>query len=334
VRLSDLDSKNLNINVVLLQTPSTKLTMFLQDKVKRKYKCKNDSIIDIGVKSDYKKVKEVLGTTPPFSDKWYVSVDLDKTMDKELIELVKQSYTCVFFCTCSKYKTFKQFKEGLKDMTGVFDFYINYLRRPDFLYLYDAFTLSDNKLNKQLFDYAVQSYSGDIEAVFELLIHLNQGEKFENRKEIAEICGLGSLSIESYIFTLLKELSGSDKGLATVIKNRVKAGVELGEAIGFSSMYNFMSRSLLLFCELKMLVMSGIVYKTVRNLPDTFDEKALSRYQKYIWRLKEIPLSDLLRLRQCMGKKAWRSELDFLNFIYRYYNMKANMTLAQMQSAN
>ena len=222
----------------------------------------------------------------------------------------------------------------LKDMNGVFDFYINYLRRPDFLYLYDAFTLSDNKLNKQLFDYAVQSYSGDIEAVFELLIHLNQGEKFENRKEIAEICGLGSLSIESYIFTLLKELSGSDKGLATVIKNRVKAGVELGEAIGFSSMYNFMSRSLLLFCELKMLVMSGIVYKTVRNLPDTFDEKALSRYQKYIWRLKEIPLSDLLRLRQCMGKKAWRSELDFLNFIYRYYNMKANMTLAQMQSAN
>ena len=109
-------------------------------------------------------------------------------MDKELIELVKQSYTCVFFCTCSKYKTFKQFKEGLKDMTGVFDFYINYLRRPDFLYLYDAFTLSDNKLNKQLFDYAVQSYSGDIEAVFELLIHLNQGEKFENRKEIAEVC--------------------------------------------------------------------------------------------------------------------------------------------------
>ena len=308
--------------------------MFLQDKIKRKYKCKNDSIIDIGVKSDYKKVKEVLGTTPIFSDKWYVSVDLDKTMDKELIELIKQSYTCVFFCTCSKYGTFKQFKEDLKDMTGIFDFYINYLRRPDFLYLYDAFTLSDNKLNKQLFDYAVQSYSGDIEAVFELLIHLNQGEKFESRKEIAELCGLGSLSIESYIFTLLKGLSGSDKGLATVIKNRVKAGVELGEAIGFSSMYNFMSRSLLLFCELKMLIMSGIVYKTVRNLPDTFDEKALSRYQKYIWRLKEIPLSDLLRLRQCMGKKVWRSELDFLNFIYRYYNMKANMTLAQMQSAN
>ena len=195
------------------------------------------------------------------------------------------------------------------------------------MYLYDAFTLSDNKLSKQLFDYAVQSYSGDIEAVFDLLLALNSGQKFESRQDIAEVCGLGGLSVESYIFSLLKPVSGSDKGLKTVIKNRVKAGVDLGNTIGFQKMYNFTAKSIMLFCELKMLIISGVIYKSVRNLPDSFDEKALAKYQKYIWRLKEIPLSDLLRLRQCMGAYAWHNGSDFLNFIYKYYELKSELFL-------
>lgn len=334
MRLSDLDSKNLNISVLLLQTPSTKLTMFLQDKIKRKYNCKSESILDVATKGDIKKIKDVTGVKPPFSEKWYVQIDLDKLYEKTLIQNIKASSTCVFFCTCSKYGTFKKFKDELKDKDGVVDLYITYLKRPDFLYLYDAFTLSDNKLTKQLFDYVAKSYAGDIEAIFELLIHLNQGEKFESRKDIADLCGLGGLSVESYLFDLLKDISGSDKGLMTVIKNRTKAGVDLGTALGFKSMYNFMSKSIQCFCEIKMMLMSGVVYKSIRKLPDSFDEKALSRYQKYIWRLKEIPMSDLLRLRQCMGETSWSDELDFLNFIYRYYGLKAKLFVKGMHSAN
>lgn len=333
MRLSDLDSKNRSIDVVLLQTSSTKLSMFIQDKLKRRYNCKSDSLIELETKSDLKKVKEVFGVTPPFAAKWFVTIDLDKGKNgvalKDLIPVIKQSSTCIFFCTSSKYKTYKEFKESFKDSTTFFDYYINYLRRPDFLYLYDAFTLSDNKLSKQLFDYAVQSYSGDIEAVFDLLLALNSGQKFESRQDIAEVCGLGGLSVESYIFSLLKPVSGSDKGLKTVIKNRVKAGVDLGNTIGFQKMYNFTAKSIMLFCELKMLIISGVIYKSVRNLPDSFDEKALAKYQKYIWRLKEIPLSDILRLRQCMGAYAWHNGSDFLNFIYKYYELKSELFLLE-----
>lgn len=332
MRLSDLDSKNLDISVLLLQTSSTRLTMFIQDKIKRRFHCKSEAILDISTKGDIKKIKDVTGIKPPFSDKWYIQINLDKLYDKSLIQNIKSSSTCVFFCTCSKYGTFKKFKEDLKDKDGLVDLYINYLRRPDFIYLYDAFTLSDNKLTKQLFDYVVKSYSSDIEAIFELLLHLNQGEKFESRKDIAEVCGIGGLSVDSYIFDLLKPISGSDKGLLTVIKNRIRAGVDLGETLNFGTMYNFIAKSLFNFCEIKMLIISGVVYKSIYKLPDSFDEKTLSRYQKYIWRLKEIPLSEILRLRQCMGKIRWRNELDFLNFIYRYYSIKSKNLLNQMQS--
>lgn len=328
MRLVDIDSATLDISVAIVQTPSSKMLMFLQDKLKAKYRCRSDSIIDIENKTDYKKIKAVLGVYPPFAEKWFVQVSLDKFRDKELINLVKQSTTCIFFCTCSKYKIFKDFKDALKGVDGVCDFYINSLRRADFVYLYDAFTPSDNKLTKQLFDYVFKSYMGDVEAVFELLLQLNQGTKIASRKDITEVCGLGGLSVESYIFDLLKDLSGSAKGLETVIRNRVKAGTDLCDSVGLRSMFNFMNRSIGLLCELKMLMISGVVYKSVRKLPESFDEPALARYQKYIWRLREIPLSSLLKLRQCIGETAWKSELDFLGFIYRYYYERATDLIA------
>ena len=327
MRLADLDAKTANVNVLLLQTPSSKLYMFLFDKIKRKYHINVDSTIAVENKSDLKRVKEVVGIRPPFSEKWFVTVNLDKFNDKSLIEAIKMSSTCVFFVTCSKYGQYKAFKDSLKNYSGVYDYYINYLRKPDFIYLYDAFVPEGNRLTKQLFDYTVTSYSGDIEAVMDLFLHLGQGESIESRKDISEICGIGGNSTEGFIFSLLKPLSGSDKGLSTVIKNRVKAGVDLGNTLGFAKLYNFLSKSIKCFCEIKMLMMAGVVYKSIYKLPSSFDEKALAKYQKYIWKLKEIPMSDLLRLRQCMGSKKWLNELDFLNFIYKYYSLKARLLL-------
>ena len=235
---------------------------------------------------------------------------------------MKESTTCFFFCTCSKYSTFKDVKEKLKNLKVV-DLYINYLRKPDFVYLYDSLTLSDNKLDNKLFNYVIQSYSGDVESVLELFKRMNQGEKFTSRKEIADVCGIGGNSIESFLFTILKPISGSDKGLKTVIKNRMNAGVDLGNTLGWNTFYNFLASSIERFCELKMLSISGVVYKQVRNLPDSFDEVKLARYQKYLWRLRDIPMSDFLRVRQCMGNRSWRKDTEFIEFIYRLYSVKA-----------
>lgn len=330
MRLADLDAKTANVNVLLLQTPSSKLYMFLFDKIKRKYHINVDSTIAVENKSDLKRVKEVVGIRPPFSEKWFVTVNLDKFNDKSLIEAIKMSSTCVFFVTCSKYGQYKAFKDSLKNYSGVYDYYINYLRRPDFIYLYDAFVPEGNRLTKQLFDYTVTSYSGDIEAVMDLFLHLGQGESIESRKDISEICGIGGNSTEGFIFSLLKPLSGSDKGLNTVLKNRIKAGIDLCDTLGCSTCYNFISKNLYNFIVIKQLLISGVVYKSIRNLPDTFDEKSLARCQKYLWRLKEIPMTSLLQLRSCMGD-TWRSDLDFLRFIYKFYYIESLNKLNEMK---
>ena len=322
MRFSDLDITGNNPDVLILQTPSTLLSIFLEDKMKAKYHITSEAILDVETKSHYKKIKEVMGIVPPFSRKWFIKINLDKLRDKDLINIMKESNTCFFFCTCSRYTIFKEVKEKLKGI-NVVDFYVNYLRKPDFVYLYDALTLSDNKLDNTLFNYVVQSYSGDVDSVLDLFKRLNQGEKFESRKEIAEVCGIGGNSIESFLFTIIKPISGSDKGLKTVIKNRMKAGVDLGHTLGWTKFYNFLASSIERFSELKMLSIAGVVYKQVRNLPDSFDEVKLARYQKYLWRLREIPMSSFLRIRKCMGNSPWRSDSDFIEFLYNYYTVLA-----------
>lgn len=323
MRLSDLDSKTRPVNVVILQTPSTKLMMFLEDKLKHKFRCNSATILSVENKKQLKDVRNLLGITPLESTKWFIAIDLDKFYDKELIKVIKESTTCFFFITCSKYSQFRDIKENLKQVQGVFDFYLTYLRKPDLIYLYDALTLSDNKLSSQLFNYVAQSYSSDIEAVMNLLLSLNKGIEFNTRKDISDVCGIGGNSTESFVFSLLKPISGSDKGLKTVMKNRIAAGVDLCETLGYGTFYNYMSRSLLSFIEIKQLLISGVIYKCIRNLPDNYDEKTLSRYNKYLWRLKQTPMTDLLRIRQCLGDKRWSSELDFLNFLYKYYTIEA-----------
>lgn len=320
--LSDLDQSGARKNVILLFTPSTKMVMFLKDKVKRMYGCNSESTIDLENKTSLKQVKQVTGVSPPLSQRWFVDVDLDKVPVNDVAEAIKYSTTCVFFCLFSKYKDYKAMKEELKNVDGVLDYYLTVLRKPDLIYLYDAFVPKEKRLSKTLFDYVAQAYSNDIEAVFDLILALNKGQVFTSRTDIADLCGIGTASVESYIFLLLKPLTGSAKGFEMVLRNRIKTGVDLADAIGMSSLYNFMNRSLSLMCEIKMLRISGVVYKHIDKLPESFDTKALARYQKFIWRLNEIPLSELLDLRQSMGSRVWRRDADLLAFVYDYYTKR------------
>lgn len=325
--LRNIAEKNIDCNVLILQTSSDKLKLFIEDILKRKYSCNADSILSCSGKKDYKQLKGIINVVPPFSAKWFVSVNLDTCNDKDFISLVKDSTTCLFFCTVSKYSTFKRFKEEIKGVSGVYDYYLTYLKKNDFVFLYDSFVSEDKRLPKVLFDYVVQSYSSDIEAVFDLFLALSEGKEIKSRKDIADICGLGGNSTESFILSMLKPPPSTEKGLKKVMQNRIRAGYELAESYGYSSFYNRLRSTLISFIHLKELLISGVVYKQVYRLPECYDENKLSKYQRYIWRLKEIPLSRILRLYSALGKTTWRSDTEFLNFVYNFIYVEEKNSL-------
>jgi len=325
--IRDLDAQRAEPNVIILQTPSTRLQIFIEDKIKRKYECNADTIITLETKKDLKTVKTLMHVYPPRGLRWFVRVNLDDCDMKTLISYIHESVSCVFFCTSSRYKDYKTLKEGIADVDEVYDFYLTYLRQTDFLYLYDAFVPQENRLEKKFYDFISQGYRGDIEALFTLFLHLAEGGEIKSRNDIIKLCGLGGLTVDSVIFSLLKPLSGSDKGLRLVIKNRMQAGVELARDLGYSTLYNFISANLTSMIQLKQLLITGKIYKRIENLPEYCDDKKLGRYQRYIWKLKEIPLSDMLAFKYFMGNEVWVNELDYMMFLYRYYSDKAKHLL-------
>ena len=173
MRLSDLESKNAKINVVLVNTNSTRLHLFLNDKLKRHVNGNADNSFNVYGKDNLRELKELIGIYPPFSEKWFVHIDLDNINTKEIgytdiADIIKKSNTVLFYCVCSKYAIYKKFKELLKDINGFYDFYLSYLRRADFIYLYDAFLPKDKRLSQQLLNFVIQTYSDKVESLFDL----------------------------------------------------------------------------------------------------------------------------------------------------------------------
>ena len=334
LQLRDLDATRIDPKVILLQTPSTQLGIYVWDKLRLRYHSNSDSIIDITAKKDLKRVKEICATSPPFGEKWLVRVPLGVVEQKEFVKLVQESISCVFFCISDKYKQFKGYKTAFKD-ENIIDLYIMYMRRADMLYLYDALVPEVNRLSKPLFDYVAQSYSSDIDAIFDLFLALNRGEEFTSRKDIADLCGLGNNSVESFVFTLLKPPSSTDKGIQSSMRNRVKIGVDLGNTLGWGTFYNFLNSSLESFIQIKMLMISGVVYKQIDTLPDVYDTNKLAKYNKYIWRLGGIPLSRFLRIKSMLSLTGrWGSGSDFLEFIYGYYSESVKMEVLNVNCKN
>lgn len=329
--LRDLDRKNENPDVLLITTNSAMLDEFLRDKMKRHYHVGTDSIFEIESKSDLKPVREILDVSPPFADRWFVSINLDKfdfRSHATIADLVLNSKTCFFFITGTLYANYKKMKDLIdKPTISLYDYYLKSLRKSDFLYLYDAFVREEDRLTPSLFKFAFNNYNSNVDAFFTLLMRLNEGVKVTTQKDIVDICGIGGLSTESYLLSLMKPLSGSDKGLKIVLKNKIKAGKELGDVYGYEKFYRFISKNILYFCEIKMLTISGVIYRKVKDLPAGYDEQRLAHYNKYLPALSEVPLSELLRLKQTLGERVWKSDMDLIAFLYSYYGVKSQETL-------
>lgn len=320
--LSQLDNARGTYKILLLQTSSDKLEMKMYDKLRDTYRNTKDTIFEVKDKKDLKKIKEVATIDPFLADKWLVTFNFAKqtAVLKELLKIVAESNTMVLFCTVNNYGAFKNFQEEVKKagITEIVAFYLNVLRSADFRFLYDKAVTPKNKLTKQLYDFVYQSYNGNIPAVMELFDALSMGREFSTRTEIAETIGIGGNSVENFIYSLLKPPSTSDKGLKVVLKNRIKAGLDLLDTYKIAQFQNYMRSCISCFIDLKMLSISGVLHKKIFNLPEGYNEKKLIKYQRFFWRIKEIPMTRILRLSYHLENKAWTSDLDFLRFIYGF----------------
>lgn len=312
-------------NVHLLLTGSNLAELYVYDNIKDKCKATRDSIFDISTKSSINEMLELVNVQPFLADKWLFVLEYNKL--RSIIKDKKGIFSSDTSEFIIKVKNYKEFKEAKGLLDKVNDLYLSYIRYYDVEYL-----LQDTKIPPNLIDFVSKSYSSDPEQIFTLLNELKSGVVIEKRKDIVDICGISSGSLNSFALSLLKEPSKTEKGKKITYKNRIGVALELSEIYGFNKMRNFLMASVKDILDIKQLYMVGVIYDRITDLPDIqvkdkrgnsvplYDEKRLSRYNIYLKTIINIPYIRILRLHLTLKKCGrWFKGIDMINFIYQYY---------------
>ena len=322
-RLSDLDSTRGNIKVCLVQSPSVQLVLYLQDKLRNQFGVTRNTLIDLSGNAELSMLKTVQNVEPLDSDRWFVLYNYGKKNKVKLadvVSLVESSTTVVYFITVENYKFYKDVKSALKGVDFVYDFYLPYLNRANMSYLYMSIVDKNKQMTHNLYEFVCKNYSSDVDSVMTLFKTLQQGYEVKKQSDITKICGLGSNTIENFVFSLLKDAPETERGLKTTVVNRLKVGYALAEIYNYRSFYNFTLSAVKRILDIKQLRISGAIYKSMKELPSGFDENHLERYQKYIYRINNIPTTRILRLYFHLSKRNWSlGDIAFQQFIYNYY---------------
>lgn len=310
--LAELTSEERNVH--LLTTNSSMVEMYVYDVLKGACNATLESVYEIKKKADFQEMLELINMPPYMADKWLFILEYDKVkaLIKQYIKIFDIDSSC-FLIKCKKYAEFKEFKQMYNKAN---DMYLSIMRKNDVMFL-----LKDFKLSPNMLDFIGKSYYRDPEKIFILIKELNNGLEIKATKDIVKICGVSSSSVVSFTFLMLADPPKSKTGLSRVLKKRIQIANDLISAYGISSFKNFFQASVKDIIDIKTLYMEGVIYKTIRDLPDCYDEKKLSRYNIYLSRITdEIPYDRVLNLYFALKRSGkWYNKASMIQFIYDYY---------------
>lgn len=336
--LSDLDKVVLTDRVLIVQAHEL-VQLFISDRIKEDLGVSKEQFFDVKNKNDLKTTYS-LGTVQPFDAiKWFITVYADNLSITDLLSHIDHGESCFYLIVVEKYFNYKKLKTELVKHNDILkkkklplvsfsDLYLAFLRYNDFLYLYSNY-LGDipNKLTENLREYVFKNYAGDIEALFLLLDAMKDGEEFEKEKDIVAKCGLGKNTTQNFLIKIMTSNPKTEKGLKTALKNNFQRGMDLSEDLSWEQIWSFTRAFIKSAIEIKSLCISGVVYKDLHNVPESYDIKRLSRYNRYLWFIRSQPMSKLLAVYMMLDSRRWTSELEFYRFLCEYYKYSITINL-------
>lgn len=308
------DLNNEEKRVFLLLTSSNLAEIYVYDTLKNRCNATLESIMDINSTSTYKGMMELVNVQPNLADSWLFVIQYNKV--KSLIKKalgIFQSTSSVFLIKVNNYKEFKEVKETIK---GVSDLYLSSIKRNEVLDLLRGFKISQNVM-----DFIAYSYYREPDKVFEIRKELLNGAVIENTKDVVKLCGESQGSIQNFVLQLLTDKPKTEMYLKRSYKKRVNTLYDICESFSPMTAYNYIKASVKDILYIKMLYLEGKIYDNIRELPECFDEKKLSKYNYKLREIAEdISYDKILHLFNKLNDCGrWYNVQDGIMFLYNYY---------------
>ena len=312
--LKDLVDKTLNYHTIMCD--SGKLDLLVYNLLKKACNGNKDTIFYVNKKSDVEEMLDLSLIMPYSADQWLFIVNYNKVKRhrRKIIEFIKaKTVSSKVLISFERYGDFKKFNDDLGSIVN--SMYLKTLRKDDM-----AFLFRDTKLGKDLKEFIFYSYRSEVEKVMSILEYIKNGQSVKSRKDITELVGVSTGSVQHFIFQLLGKLPKTEKSRERVIKNRSYILSELAKVYGVRGIKTILTNSVKDILDIKTLYLTGVVYKSLTNIPEGYDSKRLLRYRVFFGKIIDIEYSRILELYLLLyNEGAWSSELDLYKFLYIYY---------------
>lgn len=312
--LKDLVDKTLNYHTVMCD--SGKLDLLVYNLLKQACNGNKDTIFYVNKKSDVEEMLDLSLIMPYSADQWLFIVNYNKVkrQRRKLIEFIKaKTVSSKVLVSFDKYADFKKFNDDLGALVN--SMYLKTLRKDDM-----AFLFRGTKLGKDLKEFIFYSYRSEVEKVMSVLEYIKDGHSVKTRKDITELVGVSTGSIQHFIFQLLGKPPKTEKSRERIIKNRSYILSELAKVYGVKGIKTILTNSVKDILDIKTLYLSGVVYKSLTNIPEGYDSKRLLRYRVFFGKIIDIEYSRILELYLLLyNEGVWSNELDLYKFLYIYY---------------
>lgn len=301
----------------LMMSGSGKADVFAHDIIRRVHSVDIDSVYEVKDKKGFANMAELSVIQPFTSGRWFFKVEYAKV--KGLVKLNKgifESETSVYLFIVDRYADYKELKELLGG--GINDVYTPIIRRDDMYFLF-----RDAGLSEKVIIFISSSYAREPEKVFELKEYTDNGFEITSQKDVVKLVGASSGTVNTFVIGLLRDKPATERGLKRSLKQKVQMGKDLCDAYGVSTFRNFLASCIYDMLQIKVLYMQGVIYNSISDLPEGFDEAKLSKYKYCLEVIKnEFSYNDLMRLYnkiQEPNNRRWYSVRDMLGFIYDVY---------------
>jgi hypothetical protein len=312
--LEALTDKEINVHTVMLD--SGKLDMFIYNTLKKSTGGNKDTIIYVNKKSDIEEMSDLALVMPMQADQWLFIINYDKVKRhrRKIIELIKKkNISSKYLVSFSKYADFKKFNEDLGSIAN--SMYLKNLNLTDVRFLFRKY-----RFDKDLFQFIFYSYRSEVEKMMSLLSFLETGHLIKSRKDVTDLVGVSTGSVQHFIFQLLGKKPLSEKSQKTVLKNRVNTLTELSKVYGVRSLKGILTNSVKDILDIKSLYLNGVIYKTIDNIPEGYVATRLLKYKPFYAKILDISYMRILDLYLLLyNERSWNSEVEMYQFIYTYY---------------
>lgn len=275
--------------------------------------------------NDIVRHSERILTKPLYSNFWLFFIEDAKTpLSEETVKLLTGVSSVKLIVGSSNYRIFQDFRYE-KRLQGyqVDTMFASMLAKEEFDYIYQATlkTKTAQPLSEKVYDAVVKGYLREPDSVFKLLSSVKEGIKFSTMVELVGHIGLGNLSVEHELLSMMTSTSKTARGLKSFKKRNINRLIELSSRKSYNSIRMSIVSSLKAMLIIKSLIAEG---RIIVGVSESFDMKpyknsSLSKYAHMVERIDAISFKKIVVVLDLVEQSDyWSSDLDILQFVHGF----------------